>query len=64
MLSSTSCNAGGKGFDEKICQHFFEDFQERYKLNVTNDKKAVLKLMTEAEKLMKLMSFNSNKLPV
>lgn len=64
MLSSAACNVGGRGFDETICKYFFQDFQERYKLNVPGNKKAVLKLMTEAEKLKKLMSSNQNKLPL
>jgi molecular chaperone DnaK (HSP70) len=64
MISNATCDAGGRGFDEKICKYFFEDFQARYKLNVPGNKKAVLKLMTEAEKLKKLMASNSNKLPL
>ena len=36
----------------------------RYKLNVPGNKKAVLKLMTEAEKLKKLMASNQNKIPL
>ena len=36
----------------------------RYKLDVRSNKKATLKLLTEAEKLKKLMSANSNKLPL
>jgi len=64
MLSCASTPTGGRGFDEAICNYFFRDFQERYKLNVPANKKAVLKLMTEAEKLKMLMSANSNKLPL
>ena len=36
----------------------------RYKLDVKSNKKACLKLLTEAEKLKKLMSANSNALPL
>ena len=36
----------------------------RYKLDVRSNKKATLKLMTEAEKLKKLMSANQNSLPL
>merc|ERR1711962_562889 len=63
MLSCSNCPAGGRGFDETICKYFFKDFEERYKLNVPANKKAVLKLMTEAEKLKKLMASNTNKIP-
>merc|ERR1712012_799405 len=55
---------GGRGFDETICKYFFKDFEERYNLNVPANKKAVLKLMTEAEKLKKLMASNTNKIPL
>jgi len=64
MLSSSNCQSGGRGFDETICKYFFKDFEERYKLNVPGNKKAVLKLMTEAEKLKKLMASNQNKIPL
>jgi len=64
MLACASNAAGGRNFDEAICRYFMQDFQERYKLNVASNKKASLKLMTEAEKLKKLMSANQNKLPI
>jgi len=64
MIASASCSVGGRIFDEAICKHFAEDFGKRYKLDVNSNKKATLKLLTEAEKLKKLMSANSNQLPL
>lgn len=64
MLACASNSSGGRNFDEAICRFFVQDFLERYKLNVPSNKKASLKLMTEAEKLKKLMSANQNKLPL
>jgi len=64
MLSCSHAPTGGRRFNEAICNYFYKDFQERYKLNVPGNKKAVLKLNTEAEKLKMLMSANSNKLPL
>jgi len=64
MLSCASTGTGGRRFDEAICSYFFQDFKDRYKLDVPSNKKAVLKLMTEAQKLKMLMSANSNKLPL
>lgn len=64
MLSCASTDTGGRRFDEAICKYFFQDFQDRYQLNVPANKKAVLKLMTEVQKLKMLMSANSNKLPL
>jgi len=64
MLACASNASGGRNFDEAICGFFVRDFAERYKLNVPGNKKASLKLMTEAEKLKKLMSANQNQLPI
>jgi len=64
MIACASNASGGRNFDEAICRFFINDFLERYKLNVPSNKKASLKLMTEAEKLKKLMSANQNKLPL
>jgi len=64
VLCSTYCSVGGRLFDEAITKYFKSDFATRYKLDVGSNKKATLKLMTEAEKLKKLMSANSNTLPL
>lgn len=64
MLASASCSVGGRLFDESISSWFAEDFANRYKLDVKTNKKATLKLLVEAEKLKKLMSANSNALPL
>jgi len=64
VLCSTSCPVGGRLFDEAITSYFKNDFATRYKLDIGTNKKATLKLMTEAEKLKKLMSANSNVLPL
>jgi len=64
MLAYANTNSGGRDFDEAISKYFVKDFAERYKLNVPENKKATLKLMTEAEKLKKLMSANTNKIPL
>jgi len=64
MLACAHTSSGGRDFDEAISKYFVKDFLERYKLNVPENKKATLKLMTEAEKLKKLMSANTNKIPL
>jgi len=64
MLASASTDVGGRKFDEAIMKYFFKDFEDRYKLNVPSNKKAILKLSTEVQKLKMLMSANSNKLPL
>ena len=64
MLASGYCNSGGRNFDEEMCKHFAEEFSQRFKMNVFENKKATLKLLTECVKLKKLMAANTNRLPI
>jgi len=64
MLASGYCNSGGRNFDEEMCKHFAEEFGQRFKMNVFENKKATLKLLTECVKLKKLMAANTNRLPI
>jgi len=64
MISSAFCDVGGRLFDEAIANQLVSDFATSYKIDVRSNKKASLKLLTEVEKLKKLMSANSNKLPI
>uniref|UniRef100_A0AAR2JJF8 Heat shock protein 4 like n=1 Tax=Pygocentrus nattereri TaxID=42514 RepID=A0AAR2JJF8_PYGNA len=55
---------GGRNFDEELVEHFCEEFKGRYKLNVKENPRALLRLYQECEKLKKLMSANSSELPL
>ncbi|KAL0969063.1 hypothetical protein UPYG_G00222200 [Umbra pygmaea] len=55
---------GGRNFDEVLVEHFCEDFKTRYKLNVKDNPRALLRLSQECEKLKKLMSANCSDLPI
>ncbi|XP_046904076.1 heat shock 70 kDa protein 4L [Hypomesus transpacificus] len=55
---------GGRNFDEVMVDYFCEDFKARYKLNVRENPRALLRLYQECEKLKKLMSANSSDLPL
>lgn len=55
---------GGRNFDEALVEHFCEEFKGRYKLNVKDNPRALLRLYQECEKLKKLMSANSSELPL
>ncbi|TSN67065.1 Heat shock 70 kDa protein 4L [Bagarius yarrelli] len=55
---------GGRNFDEALVDYFCEDFKGRYKLNVKENPRALLRLHQECEKLKKLMSANSSDLPL
>ncbi|KAF4084020.1 hypothetical protein AMELA_G00124060 [Ameiurus melas] len=55
---------GGRNFDEAVVEYFCEEFKVRYKLNVKDNPRALLRLYQECEKLKKLMSANSSELPL
>ncbi|XP_056151456.1 heat shock 70 kDa protein 4L isoform X2 [Lampris incognitus] len=55
---------GGRNFDEALVEYFCEDLKCRYKLNVRENSRALLRLYQECEKLKKLMSANSSDLPL
>lgn len=55
---------GGRNFDEALVDHFCEVFKTKYKLNVRDNPRALLRLHQECEKLKKLMSANSSDLPL
>ena len=50
VLSYSFCAVGGRAFDEAITRFFCEEFRGKYKLDVLANKKALLKLLVEAEK--------------
>lgn len=57
-------NCGGQAFNEALAMYFADEFRTKYKLDVFSNKKALLKLTAEGEKLKKQMSANTNKLPL
>jgi molecular chaperone DnaK (HSP70) len=50
VLSYSYCPVGGRTFDEAITRFFCKEFHDQYKLDVLANKKALLKLLLEAEK--------------
>ncbi|XP_042323003.1 heat shock 70 kDa protein 4L isoform X3 [Sceloporus undulatus] len=55
---------GGRNFDEVLVDYFCEEFRTKYKLNVKDNARALLRLYQECEKLKKLMSANASDLPM
>uniref|UniRef100_A0A3Q3WSY9 Uncharacterized protein n=1 Tax=Mola mola TaxID=94237 RepID=A0A3Q3WSY9_MOLML len=55
---------GGRNLDEVLADYFCEEFKGKYKLNVRDNPRALLRLHQECEKLKKLMSANSSDLPL
>lgn len=65
ILGSTwNRNLGGRDFDNVLVRHFVEDFNKRYKLDIMSNKRAVVRLLQECEKLKKQMSANSLDMPL
>jgi len=58
-----NANLGGRSFDLVLVEHFCKLFQEKYKLNVKANPRAVIRLEQECEKLKKQMSSYSQSLP-
>lgn len=67
-LSVVACafeaGIGGRNFNDIIGRHMAADFKTKFKIDTYSNPKAVLKLLTEIEKLKKQMSANTNKLPL
>lgn len=57
-------NLGGRHFNERICEFFKAEFLKKYNLDVNSRGKAVLRLMSECEKLKKTMSANVTSIPL
>lgn len=55
---------GGRDFDKVLADYFSQDFKERYKIDVSTNIKARLRLEAECEKLKKLMSANTQAIPI
>ncbi|XP_070402855.1 heat shock 70 kDa protein 4L isoform X2 [Nothobranchius furzeri] len=64
LASSFDPYLGGRNFDESLVNYFCEEFKTKYKLNVKDNPRALLRLHQECEKLKKLMSANSSDLPL
>ena len=55
---------GGINFDRLLAEHFADEFQKRYRLNVRSNPRAYLRLVSECERLKKLMSANTQEIPL
>jgi len=53
---------GGRDFDYALAEHFAAEFKDQYKINVKDNQRATIRLVTECEKLKKLLSSNSSKM--
>lgn len=65
MLATTSDPClGGRDFDRVLSEHFCDEFMTKYKVDARTNPRAYIRLMAECEKLKKLMSANTTKIPL
>ena len=68
QVLATSCDqeVGGRDFDEVLAKYFSEEFRKKYKVDAENPKqpKPYIRLLQECEKLKKLMSANTQAIPL
>jgi heat shock 70kDa protein 4 len=50
---------GGRDFDRALVKHFAAEFQQKYKIDVLSNPKAVFRLATACERLKKVLSANA-----
>ena len=55
---------GGIQFDRLLSEHFVDEFQKRYRLNVRSNPRSFLRLQSECERLKKLMSASGQEIPL
>jgi len=64
LATQHDADLGGIHFDRLLAEHFADEFQKRYRLNVHSNPRAYLRLLSECERLKKLMSANSQEIPL
>lgn len=57
-------NLGGRNIDFALAEHFKHEFIKKYKIDASQNPRAYIRLLAEAEKLKKQMSVNSTTLPL
>ena len=57
-------NLGGRDFDERLFNYFSAQFNQKYEVNILETKKSCLKLLSECERLKKLLSANITSIPI
>ena len=55
---------GGIQFDRLLAEHFADEFQKRYRINARSNPRAYLRLLSACERLKKLMSANTQEIPL
>ena len=64
LATTEDANLGGRDFDRILSEHFADEFKVKYKIDARTKPRAYIRLMQECEKLKKLMSANTTKIPI
>ncbi|EEC10412.1 heat shock protein 70 (HSP70)-4, putative [Ixodes scapularis] len=64
ILATTFDGVGGRDFDMVLVRYFIQEFKKRYKLDVATSWRALMRLITECERLKKEMSANLHDFPL
>ena len=64
LSTASDPHLGGRDFDLLLANHFAEDFKTRYKVDAKTKPRAFVRLLGECEKLKKLMSANTQAIPI
>ncbi|XP_067663960.1 heat shock 70 kDa protein 4-like [Haliotis asinina] len=64
IATSSDPQLGGRNFDEKLHEVFREEFKTKYKIDLETKPKPYLRMLQECEKLKKLMSANTQNIPI
>lgn len=64
MSKAFDPDLGGRGFTERLVQHFKQDFSKRYKLNSLDKPRPTLRLLNECHKLKQRLSANMTSIPI
>lgn len=64
LAVQADANLGGRDFDLLLVNHFIQEWKTKYKIDVLSRPKAYIRLTQECEKLKKLMSANTQPIPI
>ena len=64
LATAYDADLGGGDFDRLLANHFSEEFVIRYRVDAAANPRAYLRLLSDCERLKKLMSANSQEIPL
>lgn len=64
LAMTADSDLGGSNFDQLLADYFVKDFKTRYRIDASKNPRAYIRLLQECERLKKLMSANSQDIPI